>query len=301
MVRLGDQFGNTLGAVVAIRFAPAAQRLSAGFPLPHVPMKFKLAHPLVFETIGLLGSASLWAYTSTLDRRCVHYDRRYDPCHPWRASSAIYIFWHEYILSAITSRAHTQTSILVSGHRDGQYLTRVTQRLGFNVINGSSSKNGVSALKSFLHQSGKTSIGITPDGPRGPRRQLAPGPIFLASKLGIPVVCLGLGYDRPWRMNSWDRFAIPRPFSRIRAVFGPPFQIPKRLGKTGLEDWRLHVQEHLNSVTSVAEDWAASGERMEGEIPFQPPPFPARGLAKDFRIDIPAAIDRPSWETSEAA
>ena len=52
---------------------------------------------------------------------------------------------------------------------------------------------------------------ITPDGPRGPRRQLAQGPVYLASKLGMPIVAMGFGYDRPWRFNSWDRFAIPRP------------------------------------------------------------------------------------------
>ena len=55
---------------------------------------------------------------------------------------------------------------------------------------------------------------ITPDGPRGPRRHMAPGPIYLASKLGLPLVLMGYAYDRPWRLHSWDRFAIPRPGSR---------------------------------------------------------------------------------------
>ena len=81
-------------------------------------------------------------------------------------------------------------------------------------------------MRELLAKSQKMNFTITPDGPRGPRRQLAQGSVYLASKLGIPIVPMGFGYDRPWRFNSWDRFAIPRPYSRARAVVSPMMHIP---------------------------------------------------------------------------
>jgi hypothetical protein len=107
---------------------------------------------------------------------------------------------------------------------------------------------------------------ITPDGPRGPRRQLAQGPIYLASRLQIPIVAMGFGYDRPWRMNSWDRFGVPRIFSRARAVVGPPVMVPENLDREQLETCRLRTERLLNCLTAEAEAWAAAGSRKAGEI-----------------------------------
>jgi lysophospholipid acyltransferase (LPLAT)-like uncharacterized protein len=144
---------------------------------------------------------------------------------------------------------------------------------------------------------------VTPDGPRGPRRRLAEGAIYLASRLQLPIVCMGFGFDRPWRLSSWDRFAIPRPFSRARAVISPYLEFPADLGRdegmrkgsheprmkhgtnteghqclirvpsvaadpSSLEYWRLRVEQVLNHVTQEAERWAESGRRKRGEMPF---------------------------------
>src|SRR5262249_53203129 len=107
---------------------------------------------------------------------------------------------------------------------------------------------------------------MTPDGPRGPRRHLAQGPVYLASRLQLPLVVMGFGYDRPWRVNSWDRFAVPRPFSRGRAVIGPPLTIPRDLDRDGLERCRQRVEQLLNNLTQEAESWAAAGTRKACEI-----------------------------------
>lgn len=102
-------------------------------------------------------------------------------------------------------------------------------------------------------------LAITPDGPRGPRRCLAPGRVFLASKLNLPLVPFGIGYDRPWRMPTWDRFALPRPYSRARVVTGPRLHIPPDLDRESLEIHRQYVESLLNQLTDEAERWAASG------------------------------------------
>jgi hypothetical protein len=111
---------------------------------------------------------------------------------------------------------------------------------------------------------------MTPDGPRGPRRQLAQGPVYLASRLQLPLVVMGFGYDRPWRTKSWDRFAVPRPFSRARAVIGPPLMLPAELTRAGLEQTRCRVERLLNGLTYEAEAWAAAGTRKAGEVAIAP-------------------------------
>ena len=107
---------------------------------------------------------------------------------------------------------------------------------------------------------------ITPDGPRGPRRRLAPGCVYLASKLGLPLVAMGFGYDRPWRVRSaWDQFAIPRPCSRARAIPSGEIFVPPDLDRNGLEHFRLKIENLLNRLTAEAESWAASGSRKLGQ------------------------------------
>jgi hypothetical protein len=120
---------------------------------------------------------------------------------------------------------------------------------------------------------------------------MSPGPIFLASRLGLPLVCVGYGYDRPWRLRSWDRFAIPRPLSRARAVFGPPLWLPPRLNRQGIEGYRHWCEQLLNWLTEEAETWAESGRSRAGEVPMLPREAPPGML----RLDQEAALSLPNW------
>jgi lysophospholipid acyltransferase (LPLAT)-like uncharacterized protein len=126
------------------------------------------------------------------------------------------------------------------------------------------------------------SLILAPDGPRGPRRRLAEGPIFLASRLQMPIVCMGFAFDRPWRQKNWDRFAVPRPFSRARAVISRFVEIPADLDRHRIEDHRFDVEQILNRVTQEAESWAESGRTKPGQMPLlrhQPAPQMLRDAA----------------------
>jgi hypothetical protein len=102
---------------------------------------------------------------------------------------------------------------------------------------------------------------------------MAPGAVYLASRLGLPLVAMGFGYDRPWRVTrAWDQFAIPRPFSRARAVVSPDLYIPSGLDRQGLEHFRQRVEALLNRLCDEAESWAASGGRRRGERLVRPGP-----------------------------
>jgi len=128
-------------------------------------------------------------------------------------------------------------------------------------------------------------MAITPDGPRGPRRRLAQGAVFLASRLQLPIVPMGLGVDRPWRTPTWDRFAVPRPGSRARAVVGPEIFIPPNLDRRQIELRRLGVEHLLTQLTVEAENWAESGEQRSGSLPVV-----RQGLRVDEGAPLPPAV-----------
>jgi lysophospholipid acyltransferase (LPLAT)-like uncharacterized protein len=249
----------------------------------------KITNPVLINAGGLVGSASIRAWMSTLDYRASFYDPLVDPAHPECGGPKIYVFWHEFILFPIFLRGHCNLSMLLSRHRDAEMLSRAAHHLGFDFVRGSTYRGGVSALRELVRKSQHMHRTITPDGPRGPRRQLAQGPVYLSSKLGMPLVLLGLGYDQPWRLHSWDQFAIPRPFSRARAVISAPIQIPPDLDREGTEHYRLQIERLLNRLTLEAEAWAESGSRKLAETALTRKSAPLRSQ----RIDLPHQLAGP--------
>jgi lysophospholipid acyltransferase (LPLAT)-like uncharacterized protein len=232
----------------------------------------KLKLPTPEFLMGFAGQAVttfVQAWMRTLDYRAVFYDRSVDPVQPFE-QSRIYVFWHENILIPLYLRGHCNLAMLLSQHGDADILARVANNFGFDCVRGSTYRGAARAILELTERSRRQYLTITPDGPRGPRRQMAQGPIYLASRLQLPLVVMGFGYDRPWRVNSWDRFAVPRPFSRARAVISPPMMLPPHLDRAGLENCRLRAERLLNCLTCEAEAWAAAGAAKAGEIVMAP-------------------------------
>ena len=138
---------------------------------------------------------------------------------------------------------------LISASRDGDLIADVTQRFGFDVVRGSSSRMGASALRelSEVLASGRDVL-LTPDGPRGPAYELGPGVIFLAQKTGAAVVPINMEYSSCWRVKSWDRFIIPRPFSKVRVIMGPRHQVRSTSTDQEFEAERLRLQNAMMSL-----------------------------------------------------
>jgi len=233
----------------------------------------KIKSPFLINTAGLTVTSVMRRWMDTLDCRWTLYDRSVDTAIDSPDRRRIYLFWHEYILIPLDRRGHTNVTMLLSRHRDADVLSRIAAHQGFGTVRGSTFDGGSASLRELIQVSRKSHLTITPDGPRGPRRQLAIGPIYLASKLGLPIVPMGYGFDRPWRMKSWDRFAVPRPYSRARAIWGPEMHIPRRLDRDGLEHYRLEVERMINYLTAEAEAWAESGTSRVGELPFEREPL----------------------------
>jgi lysophospholipid acyltransferase (LPLAT)-like uncharacterized protein len=220
---------------------------------------------------------------STLEYKCSFYDPAVDPVNPDYSGQKIYIFWHEYILFPLYLRGNNNLVMLLSQHRDAEILSRTAYHMGFECVRGSTFRGGAKALRELMEQSRGRNLTITPDGPRGPRRKLAQGSIYLASKLGLPIVAMGFGYDNPWRMHSWDQFAIPRPYSRARAVVSPAIHLPSDLDRAGIEHYRQRVEVLLNRLTDEAEAWACAGTPKFNQVELRREPTPHRNL----RVDPP--------------
>ena len=228
----------------------------------------KLDKPWIQKLIGFAASKLGRAGLATMDFRAVSCDPTTDPAHPQCQQRYLYVTWHECIIVGLPLRSHSKMLGIASEHRDGELLNQMATQLGWKMVRGSTTHGSVSALKQLVRER-ECHLNIAPDGPNGPRRELAQGAIYLASKAGLPLVCCAYGFDRPWRTNSWDRCVIPRPFSRARAIYGPPLTIPKKLDRDGLEFHRSAVEKLMNQLTSEAECWAESGETKPNEFRLQ--------------------------------
>jgi lysophospholipid acyltransferase (LPLAT)-like uncharacterized protein len=117
---------------------------------------------------------------------------------------------------------------------------------GLGAIRGSSSRRAVSALigmKKALREG--FDVCVTPDGPRGPRYEVQPGVIKIAQSTGAEIIPIHIRYRAAWRLKTWDRFVIPKPFSRVSVVFDKPHRIPPDLDDAGFENARLALEKCL--------------------------------------------------------
>lgn len=138
----------------------------------------------------------------------------------------IYAFWHQRQVFFTYSHRHEAVSVLVSRSRDGEMIARTMKLSGIDSSRGSSTRGGMAAARELVDAvAAGLDIGITPDGPKGPARQVKPGVLFLAQKLGIPILPLTNALSHRLQFNSWDRFQVPLPFGRAALVYGEPIWI----------------------------------------------------------------------------
>jgi lysophospholipid acyltransferase (LPLAT)-like uncharacterized protein len=138
----------------------------------------------------------------------------------------IFLLWHEALLPLLWQHRHQQVAIVVSEAREGQYLADYSRRIGYQLVPGSSTRGGARALLGAIRalEDGCT-IAITPDGPRGPRRDVKPGVVRAAQRAGAKILPLHAVTDSAWRFGSWDRMMVPKPFARIDLGYGEPFDV----------------------------------------------------------------------------
>src|SRR5262245_6743989 len=208
----------------------------------------KLRHPLLIRGAAFLAALAVRTWIGTLRYRRFLLGPDADPTTPGQRGRFIYAFWHETLLLPALRYSHTPTKVLISTHADGEAIAQACRHLGLGVVRGSTTRGWAKAIRQILKLGGKKHLVVTPDGPRGPRRQFQQGAVFLAARTGLPIVPVGFAYHRCWRLGTWDRFALPWPFSPAVGVLGAPLTIPPDVGKEEVEAWRETAQLAMDEV-----------------------------------------------------
>jgi hypothetical protein len=141
---------------------------------------------------------------------------------------------------------------LISASRDGDLLADLVQLFGFDVVRGSSSRGGTTAMLQLAEviARGRDAV-ITPDGPRGPAYRLGSGIILLAQKSGAVVIPVNMEYTSAWRLKSWDRFFLPRPFSRVRLILGERHTVRPTANPEEFESERLRLENAMMALVET--------------------------------------------------
>ena len=183
-----------------------------------------------------------------------------------RGEVPILCSWHQRWFAGITllPRIHP-ISIMVSQSRDGEHISRMITALGWHVVRGSSSRGGTKAFRELLGclKRGLTVAHIV-DGPQGPFAEIKPGLLSLAQVSGMPIVPMIMSPERTWSFNSWDRFMIPKPFSRVIVRFDSEIYVPRRLDKDRADKLRTQIEDKLRLLYEKTDErWSPGSSNVK--------------------------------------
>lgn len=169
----------------------------------------------------------------------------------------VWPFWHERIFLSTIYFRNRGIIVITSKSKDGEYIARFIQRFGFGAIRGSSSRGGARALVEMKKAMAKgMEIAFTVDGPRGPRREAKPGPIYLAKLTGNPVLPFLMEPKNYWTLKTWDRLQIPRPFTKALLVIGEPFEVERDADEGHIEAKVAEMQNSLDNLVEIGREWS---------------------------------------------
>ncbi|UCB53670.1 MAG: lysophospholipid acyltransferase family protein [Candidatus Zixiibacteriota bacterium] len=180
--------------------------------------------------------------------------------------SVIYAFWHGRMLIFTYSHRKRKIHVLISQHRDGEYIARIIHRLGFVSLRGSTTRGGSKALFEMCDRTvAGFDVAVTPDGPKGPGFKVHPGIIYVAQRSGMPIVPITNSARNRWDLYSWDRFLIPKPFSKTVIMLGEPICVPPESAPEQLEEKRRELEQRMSELTEKADDYFShSGQSRTG-------------------------------------
>ena len=157
--------------------------------------------------------------------------------------------WHQHIFATLR---HLQSyriyrpSIMISQSQDGEMVAGVVKKSGCLPVRGSTSRGGINALKIMIRKLNETRLAIhIVDGPTGPAGIVKDGAIYLAQAADAVIVPFYIWTDRAWTFNSWDRFFVPKPFARVKIIFGDLIKLPFAEGPEDMEKQRQQLENTM--------------------------------------------------------
>jgi len=191
--------------------------------------------------------------------RIVHVNTGYPESCLARGERVICAFWHGRLLMMPFAYPGQRVVILISQHRDGEYISRIARALGFQVIRGSATRGGVRALRQIIRALKEgLNLVITPDGPKGPRAKVKSGVIEIARLTGAPIVPVSFSAVRRRFLKSWDAFLLPLPFSRAVYIWGEPIYVEPMATKEEVAKYQDILAERLDLLTMKADEYIKS-------------------------------------------
>ncbi|HZD03915.1 MAG TPA: lysophospholipid acyltransferase family protein [Longimicrobiales bacterium] len=219
-----------------------------------------------FRAAGILGHGLLGSlFTTTRARRLgeEHYLRFRREGRP-----VIFVFWHGQLLPLVHYHRNEGVVVLVSEHADGEYVARVIERHGFRTVRGSSTTGGIRGLKGLIRAAREGhDLALTPDGPRGPRHRFKAGALVAAQVTGAPIIPVAAGASASWHFDSWDRFMVPRPLSKVAIEYGPPVFVPRETSQEEREETSRSLEAALDTLTARVDRAAPDGVWVRQEDP----------------------------------
>jgi lysophospholipid acyltransferase (LPLAT)-like uncharacterized protein len=164
----------------------------------------------------------------------------------------IFALWHGHLLPLLWHHREQGVLILISEHRDGEMVAQAAESLGYGLIRGSTTRGADRALISLVRElNAGHEVAITPDGPRGPARTFAPGALVAAQRSDSFILPVAASADRAWRLRSWDRFVIPKPFARVTVAYAAPTKVQATNSRAAAEEG-ARFEELLDEAAVLA-------------------------------------------------
>ncbi len=174
----------------------------------------------------------------------------------WAGEKPVIVaFWHNRLAMMPACWPSAKPfHMLISSHPDGRLIAGTIAHFGFGSIAGSSTRGGGEALRSLVRAlKNGDSVGVTPDGPRGPRMTAGDGVLVLARLAGVPILPLAVSVSSRIVLNTWDHLIIPLPFGRGAMIWGQPITVPREADDAMLADLRTRLEEELIRVSAEAD------------------------------------------------
>jgi len=207
---------------------------------------------LLLAIVPLFGSLALRLLSLTIRKKTL-YSERFQKSRD-QGQPVIGAFWHQRLLMMPFLPRPGKTGMLVSRHRDGEFIARLIKYLGIDSVRGSTTRGGLSAFRGMIrfYRDGGN-LAITPDGPQGPKHVVQLGVIELARLTGSPILPLTYGASGKRSLHTWDHFIIPLPFCRVVFIWGEPVWVPGDSTREEMEAKRLLLQDRLHEITEEAD------------------------------------------------
>jgi lysophospholipid acyltransferase (LPLAT)-like uncharacterized protein len=173
-----------------------------------------------------------------------------------KGEKLVYTFWHGRHFFLVHYLGHRNISVMVSPSRDGMLIANILKKSGFDIVQGSSNRSPIRALVDAIRQmkSGKD-IAFTVDGPKGPIHKVKPGALYLANRMNAYIIPVTTAFESSIKINSWDRYIIPKPFSKAIIYFGKPYRLSNEHSDSAIKKECFNLEKNLNNISSIADSF----------------------------------------------